>query len=175
VVIRKFLTILGFALVTCALAFSAPNGVAPIATAQAETIGQRVADLGQSYDGQWGGQACIDSGQSSDGYVGGYSGGQCRQFVNCLIYRASGGQYDGAASDYSFPGAYTVDGGAATYGDIIQYGQGDGHTAVILTNYGNGSYHVVDSNYYGDEVVHIHDWTPPYGAEFWRYDQEASG
>jgi hypothetical protein len=138
------------------------------------TIGNRVADLALGYQGRWGGYACIDAGMGSGGYVGGYSGGQCRQFVNCLVWRASGHRLNPTSADYSFTGAYQVTFGAARRGDIIQRGIG-GHTAIVLQNYGNGTYQVVDSNYSWNEIVQVHNYTPPRYAKIWRYDQAATG
>ncbi|MFN8017317.1 MAG: hypothetical protein U0P45_04245 [Acidimicrobiales bacterium] len=153
---------------------SAGAGANRCGTPSVPSIGNRIADLGLTYVGGSGKQACIDSGQSSNGIVGGYSGGQCRQFVNCLLYRASWHRYTGAASDYSFPGATKVSATTATRGDIIQYGIG-GHTAVILRNDGAGKFLVVDSNYSNNEKVQVHSWTPPTTAKIWRYSSAASG
>lgn len=138
------------------------------------TIGNRVADLALTYQGRWGGQACIDSALGSKGYVGGYSGGQCRQFVNCLIYRASGHRYNPTSADYSFTGASRVAMASAVRGDLIQWGVG-GHTAIVLRNYGAGRFQVVDSNHAYDERVMVYDRTLSGTFTIWRYGQQATG
>lgn len=138
------------------------------------SIGNRVADLALLYDGQWGGEACEGAHLGANGYVDGYSGGQCRQFVNCLIYRASWHSYNPTSPNYSFTGAIQISGSSATRGDLIQVGQGI-HTAIILQNLGGGTYVVVDSNYESDEIVHVHNWTPPSaGVTYWRYSQAST-
>ena len=124
------------------------------------SIGNRAADLALLYDGQWGGKACEGAHLGTNGYVAGYSGGQCRQFVNCLIYRASWHRYNPTSPDYSFTGAAQISGSSATRGDLIQVGNGI-HTAIVLQNLGSGKYVVVDSNYGYNEIVHVHNWTPP--------------
>lgn len=142
------------------------------------SIGNRVADLALLYDGQWGGKACEAAHLGVNGYVGGYSGGQCRQFVNCLVYRASWHAYNPASANYSFAGATQISGASATRGDIIQNGRGI-HTAIILQNLGGGKYVVVDSNSIvsgpAKETVHVHNYTPPAsGVTYWRYPQGAT-
>jgi hypothetical protein len=119
------------------------------------SIGVRAADKASAYVGQWGGNACV-SAFGGNGYVGGYSGGQCRQFVNCVVKLVSG--INPAASDYSFPGARNLgkNVNAAVKGDIIQWGVG-GHTAIILANLGGGNFSVVDSNWGYTEKVSIHN------------------
>lgn len=138
------------------------------------SIGNRIADIALTYQGRWGGQACIDAGMGSGGYVGGYSGGQCRQFVNCLIWRASGHRYNPTSPDYSFSGASTVSSASAQRGDIIQRGIG-GHTAIILINRGGGRFQVVDSNYSLNERVQVHEYTLQANSTIWRYSQAATG
>ena len=138
------------------------------------SIGNRVADLALLYDGQWGGKACEGAHLGKNGYVAGYSGGQCRQFVNCLIYRASWHRYNPTSPDYSFTGAAQISGSSAVRGDLIQVGQGV-HTAIVLQNLGGGKYVVVDSNYGYNEIVHVHNWTPPSsGVKYWRYSQAST-
>jgi hypothetical protein len=161
---------------TCAEA-PGPEAVrcAPLAR---PSIGNRAADLALLYDGQWGGQACKAAHLGVNGYVGGFSGGQCRQFVNCLVYRASWHAYNPASANYSFTGATQISGSGATRGDIIQNGQGI-HTAIVLQNLGGGKYVVVDSNFIltgsAKETVHVHNYTPPAsGVTYWRYPQGAT-
>ena len=148
---------------------------APVPSA-AQTVGQRAVDVAARYvtsDAHvWGGNACIDAHLGSGGYVGGYSGGQCRQFMNCVVYMASGGRFNPVAADYSFPGATRVSSGQAQRGDIIQRGIG-GHTAIIVAPLGGGSFTVIDSNWGYTERVRQHTYTPPASASFWRYSQAA--
>ena len=42
-----------------------------------------IADVALRYLNQWGGNACRDAGK--------YQSGQCKQFVNCVVFIASGG------------------------------------------------------------------------------------
>jgi hypothetical protein len=147
---------------------------APAPATATATIGNRVADLAITYQGRWGGDACIDAGLGSGGRVGGYSGGQCRQFVNCLVWRASGRRINPASPDYSFSGASRVSFADARRGDIIQYGIG-GHTAIVLQNLGRNTFQVVDSNWSRNERVQVHNYTPPANATIWRYSQAATG
>ncbi len=153
---------------------AAGSGANRCATPSVPSIGNRAADLALTYVGGSGKQACIDSGQSKDGIVAGYSGGQCRQFTNCLLYRASWQRYNGAAADYSFPGASRVTAATATRGDFIQVGIG-GHTAIVLRNDGSGSFLVVDSNFDLNEKVQVHSWKPSTSATYWRYSSAATG
>ena len=146
----------------------------PAPAPTAATIGNRIADLALSYQGRWGGDACVDARLGSGGIVGGYSGGQCRQFVNCLVWRASGHRFNPASPDYSFSGASRVSFADARRGDIIQYGIG-GHTAIVLQNLGRNSFQVVDSNWSRNERVQVHNYTPPANATIWRYSQAATG
>ena len=52
-----------------------------------------IADKALSYVGRWGGEACRDAGKLDNGNtgttVGGYGGGQCRTFVNCILWMVS--------------------------------------------------------------------------------------
>ena len=63
-------------------------------------------------------------------------------------------------------------------GDVIQISHNtdlekfyDGmHTAIVLENYGDGSFRVVDSNYVGPKIVGIHNWNPFNFAAKSKYD-----
>src|SRR5437588_11064599 len=54
-----------------------------------------IADTALKYVGRWGGEACRDAGKLDNGNtartVGGYGAGQCRTFVNCILWLVSGG------------------------------------------------------------------------------------
>ena len=107
----------------------------------------RMADIALSYVGQPGVNACLAAGQGT-AYAG-----QCKQFVNCIIV-LSGGPMPGGGNDYagSFiaAGGTEISEGAATKGDIIQWGSGSTtsqHTAIVVANLGGGRFDVVDSNW----------------------------
>jgi hypothetical protein len=133
-----------------------------------------IATTALVYAGRWGGQACLDAHQ--------YATGQCREFVDCVVYLATGGKIwpvDGGGSyqaSFAAAGAVPVAAADAAEGDIIQIGDHDDssplHTAIVLENRGNGTFTVVDSNFVGwpttPELVGVHDWTPPAGAQIWR-------
>ena len=133
-----------------------------------------IATTALAYVGRWGGQACVDANR--------FRSGQCREFVDCVVSLASGGKIwpvDPGGNyqvGFSSAGAVPVAPAAAVEGDIIQIGDHDDsnplHTAIVLTNHGDGTYTVVDSNWVGEplikELVGVHDWTPPAAAQFWR-------
>ena len=133
-----------------------------------------IATTALAYVGRWGGQACVDADR--------FRSGQCREFVDCVVSLASGGRIwpvDPAGNyqvGFSSVGAVPVPPADATEGDSIQIGDHDDssplHTAIVLTNHGDGTYTVVDSNWVGEplvkELVGVHDWTPPAAARFWR-------
>ena len=123
-----------------------------------------IADRVLSYVGRWGGQICRDAGSSST------FGGQCKEAVRCALLLASNGRIrtgGGYYSDYLRAGGQLVSAAQAQKGDIIQLnGQGldtyyrGMHTAVVMGAFRGEVVNVVDSNYYGDEVVRQHDWNP---------------
>jgi hypothetical protein len=133
-----------------------------------------IATTALAYVGRWGGQACVDANR--------FRSGQCREFVDCVVSLASGGTIwpVDPGGNYqvglSSAGAVPVAPADAVEGDIIQIGDHDNsnplHTAIVLTNHGDGTYTVVDSNWVGEplikELVGVHDWTPPAAARFWR-------
>lgn len=123
-----------------------------------------------TFVGKHGSQACA--------YAGKTGGGQCKQFVNCIVFAVSGQQQwpvGGYHSGFEKAGGVQVSRGAAERGDIIQVGNSDSdyplHTAIVLSNHGNGIFTVVDSNYNYDEIVRTHDYTPAANAKFWRMGQ----
>jgi hypothetical protein len=133
-----------------------------------------IATTALAYVGRWGGQACVDADR--------FRSGQCREFVDCVVSLATGGKIwpvDPGGNyqvGFSSVGAVPVAPADAVGGDIIQIGDHDDsnplHTAIVLTNNGDGTYLVVDANYVGQpvtpELVGVHVWTPPAGAQFWR-------
>lgn len=96
--------------------------------------------------------------------------GQCWIFVQKVVKEAG---YD-IGFDYIYGfldhGAVEIRPEEARAGDIIQIIDDDDHgpfadypgmhTAIVLTNYGNGKYEVVDSNYDWTETVSRHDYDP---------------
>lgn len=115
-----------------------------------------IADTALQYVGQYGGAACVAAGRS--GYTGGAplgagnnDDGECRAFVNCVVWIASGhrqwlGGGSGYFSQFGREGAVEVALGAATKGDIIQWPTNRLHTTIVVANLGGGRFDVVDSN-----------------------------
>ncbi|MEK7602772.1 MAG: hypothetical protein AAB459_00825 [Patescibacteria group bacterium] len=127
-----------------------------------------IADIALGYVGQWGGNACINAGRS--GYTGGTPGGQqydgqCRAFVNCIVWMASGKTQwlGGGAGDY-FKRFYDLgaqqitDINALARGDIVQSGHGV-HTYIIVSRVSGSTFNVVDSNHSLDEKVQTYNRT----------------
>ncbi|MFJ9692247.1 hypothetical protein [Kitasatospora sp. NPDC101183] len=115
----------------------------------------------------------VGSGTSACADAGRPGGDQCKQFVNCVVSMVSGrsqypvdpnGNYQ---KSYTDVGGVAVTAATAVKGDIIQMGTYDStdkmHTAIVLTNYHNGTFEVVDANWGGDGIVRRHTWTPPTG------------
>lgn len=115
----------------------------------------------------------VDSASIADkalAQVGTY-GGQCKQFVNDILARASHGSVTlggGYYSDYKREGGHRVSAKDAVKGDIIQlnvpgapdsFGSGM-HTAIIVANLGHHKFQVVDSNWVGHETVGTHVFNP---------------
>lgn len=126
-------------------------------------------DRATHYGNNWGGNACHDAGKldSNGTTVGGYGAGQCRTFVNCVVYLASGGtQYPVGGTNYftSFlnAGAQEITNASdLVRGDIVQIGQGT-HTTIIVDHVSGSTFDVVDSNYYYQtqpEMVTTHQYT----------------
>ena len=117
-----------------------------------------LARIALGYVGQGGVEACRGT-----PYGTAYPG-QCKQFVNCIVYRASGGsQRPGGNIDYvaSFlaAGGVEVNEAQATVGDIVQWGSGATarqHTAIVVENRGGGVFRLVDSNSRYDLMVRDH-------------------
>jgi hypothetical protein len=110
-----------------------------------------IADKALSYVGQWGGNACNDAQKPGD------SGGQCRAFVNCIVWMVSGHTQNLGGNDYFQPflnagGVEIKDINALTKGDIVQVGQGI-HTFIIVGRVSGSTFNVVDSNHDNHETV----------------------
>jgi hypothetical protein len=110
-----------------------------------------IADKALTYVGQWGGNACNDAQKPGD------SGGQCRAFVNCIVWMTSnhtqalgGSDY---FSDFAREGSQEItEISALAKGDIVQVGQGD-HTFIIVSKVSGSTFSVVDSNHDFSETV----------------------
>ena len=136
-------------------------------------LNSRIAEIAEAYAGQWGGEACRDARRS--GYTGsttnypkvphrdstgkvipGYEGdGQCRAFVNCIVWMISGEtQWLGGGSGDYFKRFYDVgaaqitDSTALTRGDIVQYYVSGSvlHTYIVRGKVSGNTYNIVDSN-----------------------------
>jgi hypothetical protein len=151
-VIRFLLAVLmlvGAALITVVTS-SPASAVAPYDNAA-------IADKALSY---WNGSnitrapgsaACKDAQKPGD------SGGQCRAFVNCVVWMVSGHTQNLGGTDYfqSFlnaGGMRITNTDSLAKGDIVQIGQGT-HTFIIVSKVSAGQYMVVDSNHWNDETV----------------------
>lgn len=115
-----------------------------------------IADKALQYVGRWGGQACIDSRKPGD------SGGQCRAFVNCIVWMVSGGTQNLGGSYFN---AFVRAGGeeirsldALQKGDIVQIGHGV-HTFIIVSRVDGNVFTVVDSNHRRNERVSTYNRT----------------
>ncbi len=127
------------------------------------------ADVALRYLNRWGGQACADTGKPSE------FGGQCKQFVNCVVWLASRGTVwlgGGYQAPFIVAGGVLIPLDQAMRGDIIQLVGPDPnvsyagiHTAIVVGYLTAGSYEVVDSNFRSakdspGETVHEHQWNP---------------
>lgn len=156
-----------------------------------------IASTALRYVGQWGGHACADAQRSGEtasttnypDYPEGFNAsnpptagtkinpanggdGQCRSFVDCVLWMASGKTqwvgFDSSDYFYAFthpegggpPGVEIVNPANLIEGDIVQQGQTENdpnlHTYIIVTPLGGNQFEVVDSNYSHDEFVQEH-------------------
>jgi hypothetical protein len=101
----------------------------------------------------------------------GQNGGTCKQFANNMVSAASGGTVniaDGYYASYSNSGGTLDSASAAVKGDIIQLNNMSNpetyyngmHTAIIVSNLGNNTFDVVDSNWGSYGTVKEHNWNP---------------
>ena len=145
--------------------------VSPFSMSTAYAVGSydnaTIANKALSYVGQWGGEACRAAGKldsnNNGATVGGYGAGQCKTFVNCIVFLASGGSQYPVGGDYfqSFLNAGAteiMDINSLSKGDIVQVGQGT-HTFIIVGKVSNNTFNVVDSNRSWDEKVQNYDRT----------------
>ncbi len=137
------------------LPFLAVIAVPSSAGATGEYVNASIADKALAYSGRWGGEACIASRKPGD------SGGQCRSFVNCIVYIASGGTQNLGGRDYFQP--FLAAGGTRIQsidhlqkGDIVQEGQGK-HTYIIVNRVADSTFTIVDSNRQWNERVATYD------------------
>jgi hypothetical protein len=128
------------------------------ATAATGYNNANIATKALQYVGQWGGNACRDAHKPGD------SGGQCRAFVNCIVWMVSGHTQNLGGRDYYQPflaagGRRITSVAQLSEGDIVQVGEGT-HTFIIvapisITAAGVGTFSVVDSNHeYNERVMH---------------------
>lgn len=130
--------------VTAALSTPAPAG------ASSEYANAAIADKALSYVGRWGGKACSESRKPGD------RGGQCRAFVNCIVWMTSGGKQNIGGSYFN---GFLKAGGTEIKrlddlqkGDIVQEGYGR-HTFIIVSRVSGNTFNIVDSNHRWDERV----------------------
>jgi len=100
---------------------------------------------------------------------------QCKAFAQKVDHEAGGNLGTCYRQCYLNEGI-EISWSQAGRGDFIQLSK-DGdpecyyrkgmHTAIVLQNYGNGTFQVVDSNYCAVETVCIHDWNPFNQASQW--------
>lgn len=116
-----------------------------------------VADKALTYVGRWGGDACRASRKPGD------SRGQCRAFVNCIVWMTSGGTQNLGGRNYfqtflSAGGAEIRSVEELQKGDIVQEGQGK-HTFIIVSRVSGNNFTIVDSNRQRDERVRTYNRT----------------
>lgn len=156
----------------------------PAQMAKAATFSNAaIADVALSYVG--GGNACQVAGKSSPAF----NDFECKTFVNCVVFLASGGPPNGVwpvsgsgnlQQDFAAFGV-EVTPATATKGDIGQVGTDlDGltpHTFIVVANLGGGTFDVVDSNAPGHAyTVAHHPYTPdPSRVRYWRLGQMTTG
>ena len=101
-----------------------------------------------------GAAACNDAQKPGD------SGGQCRAFVNCIVWMVSNHSQNLGGSDYfqtflNAGGTQITDVNNLVKGDIVQRyaSSSDLHTFIIVSRVSGSDFMVVDSNHWGDETV----------------------
>jgi hypothetical protein len=107
-----------------------------------------------------GSRACADA--RAAGYTAD-SGGQCRAFVNCIVYMVGhlsvGGDYYGgflAAGGKEITATNDL-----VKGDIVQYPAAHLHTTIIVSKVSDGNYMVVDSNHFGGTTETVDNYSRP--------------
>jgi hypothetical protein len=149
-------------LVVAGLCVAAMISTAASAVAAGSYNNAEIATRALRYVGQWGGNACRDAHKPGD------SGGQCRAFVNCIVWMASNHTQNLGGRDYYQP-FLTAGGQRITNisqleeGDIVQVGEGV-HTFIIVRKLsvnaaGVGIFTVVDSNHEYNERVMTYNRT----------------
>ena len=132
-----------------------------------------IADIALTYVGEWGGNACrnahrsgltgstrtfpVEPRRAADGKVTKEGDGQCRSFVNCVVWMASGRrQWIASGGRDYFAGFLHPSGGGSgateikraarlVKGDVVQVGNGT-HTYVVVARVRDNLFTVVDSN-----------------------------
>lgn len=108
-----------------------------------------IADVALTFVGKNGGEACAKA-HTGD------SGGECRAFVNCVVWLASNGTQNLGKYSTSYFKALEEFGDPVTgidslqKGDIVQIGSGV-HTFIIISHLSGNTFHVVDSNSLPDD------------------------
>lgn len=124
----------------------------------------------RKFVGGHGSEACKYTGQIN------LADGQCKTFVDCIIYAVSGRTqvtYPGYHEGFSRAGGQEISRNNTAIGDIIQvlpssYGMIQ-HTAIISSINADGSFRVIDSNWdYDGTVRERASWKPAIDARFWR-------
>ena len=118
----------------------------------------------------YGGDACAKAGLAH------MADGECKTFVDCVVYAVSGKTQRTFPGYHSGFGAHGVEvaRSSTARGDIIQVLPGAGplqHTAIINQVYNDGSFEVIDSNWGRNGIVQVHKWKPASDARFWRMGQ----
>ena len=135
-----------------ALAIFGPPASAQGTQAAASYHNAAIADKALTYwNGLNGSGSALGAKACEDARKPGDSGGQCRAFVNCIVWMVSGGTQNLGGSDYFTPfisagGNEIADVNALSKGDIVQNGQGV-HTFIIVAHNSDGSFMVIDSNH----------------------------
>lgn len=88
-------------------------------------------------------------------------GGQCKPFVVTLLGRASGGaaSLPGTVYDYRCWWPYRNKQDAINYaqpGEVLQFTGDALHTCIVITNFHDGRFEVVDSNFVGANLIGQH-------------------
>lgn len=125
------------------------------AGAMGEYTNAKIADTALGYVGEWGGNACVDAQKPGD------YGGQCRSFVNCVVWMASNhaqnlGGFNYFSTFLHAGGHRITSASKLIKGDIVQEGQGI-HTYIIIKHVSGNVFKVVDSNHEYREVVRTYD------------------
>jgi hypothetical protein len=150
------------AVAACLLSVGVCAAGATFTTSTALAVGSyqnaTTATTALRYVGQLGANACWDAHKPGD------TGGQCREFVNCVVWMASDHKQNLSTGGGDYYRPFLSAGGERitnindlVEGDIVQVGEG-GHTFIIVKKIsvkanGVGTFNVVDSNHEYNEKV----------------------